>query len=116
VIPALFIHLLVEREREEGREKRGKESDVISNSAETAKDCKCVTLFSGRDVQLCVAGWERQNTPPRIRCTTKASVMSAFVYWGMFLLISCVFNSAFQSCRPGLNCVPWRYHKSNPGP
>lgn len=115
-----------ERGREwvwEGKDReRDERSDMISNSAETAIDrreresvshylaagmfsCSCVLL--GKAAAL-------QNTPPRIRCTTKASVMSAFVYRGMFLLISCVFNSAFQSCRPGLNCIPWRYHTSNP--
>lgn len=127
MIPALFIHLLMEREEGSGyeREKTGRDerSDMISNSAETAIDCReresvshylAAGMFSC-SCELLGKAAALQNTPPRIRCTTKASVMSAFVYRRMFLLISCVFNSAFQSCRPGLNCVPWRFHTSNPG-
>lgn len=113
-----------ERGRERVREGRERErGDMISNSSETAIDCReresvsdylAAGMFSCSCVSLGEAA-ALQNTPPRVRCTTKASVMSAFVYRGMFLLISCVFNSVFQSCSPGLYCIPQQYHKSNPG-
>lgn len=113
-----------ERGREQVWEGRERErGDMISNSAETAIDCReresvsdylAAGMFSCSCVSLGEAA-ALQNTPPRVRCTTKASVMSAFVYRGMFLLISCVFNSVFQSCSPGLYCIPQQYHKSNPG-